>query len=58
MEQVDNWDAYVRRIIVNLATDSWRARRRRPELLFTDVDVSGGPDANGSVEDRDVTAHT
>jgi len=30
-------DAYARRVMVNLATSRWRARRRRPEVLAPDV---------------------
>ncbi len=55
-ERAENLDAYVRRILVNLATDTWRAKRRRPPLLFVDVDqdVHLSPDPSGAIGDRDV----
>lgn len=31
--------AYAHRVLVNLAVDGWRARRRRPELLVEDGDA-------------------
>jgi RNA polymerase sigma-70 factor (sigma-E family) len=34
---VDNPDAYLRRIMVNLATDWWRSRRRAPERSLAEV---------------------
>lgn len=45
-------DAYVRRIVVNLATRRWR--RRKPELLVSEVDDNARPDPGyATVETRD-----
>ncbi len=47
VERSDDVDAYVRRILVNQATDGWHKRRRLGELL-------GGPVERPSVVDRTV----
>ncbi|HET9658015.1 MAG TPA: SigE family RNA polymerase sigma factor [Kineosporiaceae bacterium] len=54
VERADNTDAYVRRVIVNLATDAWRARRRRSHLRYLEVDEGAAPDVSGLVGDRDM----
>src|SRR3954451_2118257 len=35
--RADAPDAYARRVMVNLSTSRWRARRRRPEVLAADA---------------------
>lgn len=46
-------DAYVRRTLVNLATDRWRLRARRPQESEPDgLDDLPAADGHGSVEDR------
>ncbi len=43
--RVDDLEAYLRRTMYHLAVDSWRARRRRPELL---VPVEPPPQGDGT----------
>lgn len=46
--------AYARQTLVHLATDSWRARSRRPEEVpLDDVSATHGLDQSASLEDRD-----
>jgi RNA polymerase sigma-70 factor (sigma-E family) len=55
VERADNADAYVRRVIVNLATDAWRtARRRRSRLRYFEAGEAAAPDVGCLVGDRDV----
>ncbi|GAA3393049.1 SigE family RNA polymerase sigma factor [Cryptosporangium minutisporangium] len=44
-------EAYLRRILYHLAVDSWRQRRRRPELLAV-VEPEGQPDGTDAVDLR------
>jgi RNA polymerase sigma-70 factor (sigma-E family) len=45
-------EAYLRRILYHLAIDSWRRRRRRPELL-TSVEPEGQSDGTDALALRD-----
>jgi RNA polymerase sigma-70 factor (sigma-E family) len=47
-------DAYVRRTLVNLATDRWRVRARRPAEAGAEdlAQVAADDDAHGRLEDR------
>ena len=46
-------EGYVRRTMVNLATDRWRLRGRRPQETGTELTDDGAIDGgHGSVEDR------
>jgi RNA polymerase sigma-70 factor (sigma-E family) len=49
---LDNPDAYTRRVLVNLAYDHSRRRRRHPESLEAVPDVASADDA--TAEDRDI----
>lgn len=42
-------EAYLRRILYHLAVDSWRRRRRRPEVLTDLEPTTGEPDATGAL---------
>lgn len=55
----DTPEPYTRRIIVNLATDRWRARQRRaPEVLVGDQLADHGIEATVSAhDDRQVIVH-
>jgi RNA polymerase sigma-70 factor (sigma-E family) len=44
-------EAYLRRILYHLAVDSWRQRRRRPELL-AGVEPAGQPDRTDVIDLR------
>jgi RNA polymerase sigma-70 factor (sigma-E family) len=52
----DNPDAYLRRIMVNLATDWWRSRRRAPERSLAEArDIPSAQIGQAeSAEDRDL----
>lgn len=46
-------EAYLRRIMINLATDGYRRRGRRPEVLVADP-ADSGYDPYGEVDQRDL----
>lgn len=46
-------EAYLRRIMINLATDGYRRRGRRPEVLASEPE-EGGYDPYGAVDQRDL----
>ncbi len=51
---LDNPDAYTRRVLVNLAHDHARRRRRHPESPAPEIErlCAGAPVAESSIEDR------
>jgi RNA polymerase sigma-70 factor (sigma-E family) len=50
----DNPVAYARQALVNLTTDRWRHRARRPrEVQMTDLDLRAGADWSRQVDERD-----
>jgi RNA polymerase sigma-70 factor (sigma-E family) len=49
-------EAYLRRVLYNLAVDQWRLRRRQPETL-TDLQPSGHPDTDRATAQPDQTNH-
>jgi RNA polymerase sigma-70 factor (sigma-E family) len=54
IKRMDNPDAYVRRILVNLGKDGWRARRRGEESVELADDIGGfGVDHSEQVAQRD-----
>ena len=53
VENSDDIDAYVRRILVNQATDGWRNRTRLTEIFGRATDRPSVGDAMGQVDERD-----
>lgn len=53
VERSDDVDAYVRKILVNQATDGWRNRRRLGEWLGAASDRPSASDAMADVDQRD-----
>lgn len=53
VERSDDVDAYVRKILVNQATDGWRGRHRLGELFGASADRPSSGDAMAEVEQRD-----
>ncbi|WP_042396737.1 SigE family RNA polymerase sigma factor [Streptacidiphilus carbonis] len=51
--RADSPEAYVRRILVNLANDRWRGLRRRPVEVPLAEDRPSGEDPYGRVAERD-----
>jgi RNA polymerase sigma-70 factor (sigma-E family) len=56
VRRADNPDAYVRRVMINLATKS-RLRRWRGELATATLPESPGRDDHTAVDDRDALVH-
>jgi RNA polymerase sigma-70 factor (sigma-E family) len=54
VQQAEQPEAYVRRIMVNLATDRWRRRRYVVEQQLLDDAAWSTPDRTGDVELRDL----
>jgi RNA polymerase sigma-70 factor (sigma-E family) len=54
----DDAYAYTRRILVNLHTDWWRARRWREQAVAEPPDATGAPDPAVSVSQRDWAVRT
>jgi RNA polymerase sigma-70 factor (sigma-E family) len=53
VERSDDVDAYVRRILVNLATDRWHKRRRLGEHVGAAGDRPASGDAMAEIDQRD-----
>jgi RNA polymerase sigma-70 factor (sigma-E family) len=52
IETMDHPEAYVRRVIVNLANDRWRRRRRAVEVAIDEAETASRPDDTDLIDLR------